>query len=83
MYGGKGRAQLTPGEQQELNVTVDQRLDAWFEGLIEEQVPQIRAEIERQIIYSEGIAGLLATLSADPRSLALSLRAVVPLDDED
>lgn len=80
-YASKGRSQLAPAEQQALDVIVSGRLDEWLEDLLEEQVPQRRAGLERQVIYSEAVAGILGLLSADPRRLGLSLRAVMPLDE--
>ncbi len=80
-YGSKGRSQLAPAEQQALDVAVSGRLDEWLDELLREQVPLLRAAYEREIIYSEAVAGVLGMLSASPRRLALSFRAVVPLDE--
>lgn len=79
-FGSVGRSQLDATQQNEFNMAVNERLDAWLQRVLDEQVPAFRAGMERQIIYSEVITGALAMLSLDPRSFELSVRAMMDLD---
>jgi len=79
-FGSVGKSRLTPTQQNELNMAVNERLEVWLQGVLDEQVPAFRAGMERQIIYSEVITGALAMLALDPRSFELSVRAMMDLE---
>ena len=80
-FGSVGKSQLSETQQNEFNMAVNERLDTWLQGVLDEQIPAFRAGIEREIIYSELISGALAMLALDPRSYELSLRAMMKFDE--
>jgi hypothetical protein len=79
-YGGRKRESLTEEEQQAFDRFVDAGIDEVEERLRTEQVPARQAAFEREILYSELASAVLLQVALDPRSLSLSLRALIPLD---
>jgi hypothetical protein len=79
-YPGKRRGRLTDQEQDAVNGMVDPILRELRKRLEAEQVPILRAEKERQIIYGEAISAAMCMVAFDPRALDVSLRVVTPLD---
>jgi hypothetical protein len=79
-YGGRRREDLSADEQQAFDKLVDVGIDEVEERLRTEQVPARQAGFEREILYSELASVVLLQAALDPRSLDLSLRALVPLD---
>ena len=79
-YAGRGRDALSPPEQTEFDTKVDAEMSAIRKQLKEQQVPMLMAEQERRIAWMEGVTNALVMLALNPKSIDLSVRAVVPLD---
>jgi len=79
-FPGKRRGDIDAQTQTELDLFVDPEIDAMDQKLRSEQVPSAMASIEREIAYSELASCVLVLMSLDPKTIALSLRALVPLD---
>jgi len=79
---GKVRGRLTPEEQEQVNSLVTPRLDSIEQRVLAEQVPQMRAAMERRIVYAEACSGALLMLALDPKQFQLTLGTLIPLDDK-
>ncbi len=79
-FPGKVRGQLDQATQAEVDARVAPRLADLESRLLREQVPALRAEMDRRIAYLEACSGAFLTLKLDPKSIDLSLSAIVPLD---
>jgi hypothetical protein len=79
-FPGKKRGQLDEETQTQLNDLVNPEIDAIEEKLKSEQIPAVRARLERQIIYSESVSDFLALFAFDPKNVQVSMRAIVPMD---
>ncbi len=81
-FPGERRGQVDADTQQEVDVLVDARLGAMRQKIVDEQVPAARARMERKIVYTEMASAVLGMLALDPKAMDLTLRVVVPLDEE-
>jgi hypothetical protein len=79
-FPGKRRGELDEQTQAELDLFVDPEIDQMDQRLRTEGVPLAMASIEREIAYSELASCVLAVMSLSPKTITLSLRALVPLD---
>ncbi len=80
LFPGKRRGQLTRDERDRLNAAIDPILAQHRKQVIQERIPHIIREKERQVAYAMGCSAFLAALRLEPRSFSLSVRAVTPLD---
>jgi hypothetical protein len=79
-FPGKVRGQLDQDTQSRLDAIVGPKLLEIESRLLREQVPAMKAAMERQITYLEACSGALLTVALDPKSIDLSLSAIFPLD---
>ncbi len=79
-FPGKVRGQLDQATQAQLDAIVGPKLLEIESRLLREQVPAMKAAMERQITYLEACSGALLTVALDPKSIDLSLSAIFPLD---
>lgn len=79
-FPGKVRGQLDQATQAEVDALVAPRLAELESRLLREQVPALRAAMDRQITYLEACSGAFLSVKLDPKSIDLSLSAIVPLD---
>lgn len=79
-FPGKRRGQLDAQTQAEIDPIVDQRMRELRDRMYAEQIPAVRAALERNILYTELSSAILMMLSLDPKHLDLTASAVVPLD---
>lgn len=79
-FPGKQRGRLDDATQAAVNDLVNPRLEALRMRLLEEQVPQIRARMERTARYRAAVSGMLVMLALDPKHYQLTLSALIPLD---
>lgn len=79
-FPGKSRGQLDAQTQQELDALVRPQLLELESRLLREQVPALKAGLERQITYFEACSGALLTVALDPKAIDFSLSAIFPLD---
>lgn len=79
-FPGKVRDRLDQETQAQVDALVNPRLGEIENRLLREQVPAVRAAMDRRIAYLEACSGALLTLSLDPKAIDLSLSAIFPLD---
>jgi hypothetical protein len=79
-FPGKVRGQLDQDTQSRLDAIVGPKLLEIESRLLREQVPAMKAAMERRITYLEACSGALLTVALDPKSIDLSLSAIFPLD---
>ena len=80
-FPGKVRGQLDQDTQDRVDAIVNPRLEALRQRLLEEQVPVIRARLERSSIYANMVSAVLVMLALDPKAFDLTASVVVPLDE--
>lgn len=79
-FPGKETGQLDPSTQAEVDALVAPKLLELESRLLREQVPAMKAAMERRITYLEACSGALLTVTLDPKAIDLSLSAIVPLE---
>jgi len=80
-FPGQQRGRLDAATQEAVNQIVGPRLDAMQVRLMEEQVPVVRARLERASTYREIASGILIMLALDPKQYDLTMAALIPLGD--
>jgi hypothetical protein len=79
-FPGKTRDQLDAAGQAELDAIVDPILDEIEQRQLREQVPALKAAMERQATYLDMCSALLVTVALDPKTIDLGASAIIPLD---
>lgn len=80
-FPGQDRERLDAATQARLDELVKPRLDALRVRLMEEQVPVIRARMERTAKYQTVVSGMLVMLALDPKHWDLTVSALMPFDE--
>jgi len=79
-FPGKELGQLDAATQAQVDALVAPKLLELESRLLREQVPAMKAAMERRITYLEACSGALLTLTLDPKAIDLSLSAIVPFE---
>jgi len=80
-FPGQRRGQLSATVQEQVDAMVDPELEEMQQRILTEQVPAIVEQRSRWISMAESIPAMLWMLALDPKSLDLSVRIPIDLDE--
>jgi hypothetical protein len=79
-FQGKARSALSEDERARFDLEVGEALQSRRRNLVRDMAPQLQAETERKIAWSQGVRCALVLLQLDPREFRVSVRVVAPVD---
>jgi hypothetical protein len=79
-FQGKARSALSEDERKRFDLEVGEALQGRRRNLVRDLAPQLQAETERKIAWSQGVRCALVLLQLDPREFRVSVRVVAPVD---